>query len=257
MFEFKRLSILLVASALSANAMAADDWTGWYVGANAGYSHAHSEANVDLGGPWETFATPDQNRRASSGLSPELSPSGGQYGMQLGYDHAFGRFLLGGELSYDRMRMSDAHRTITTDLVPAQTTVPMGYSIDGEAEAEHELAARLKLGYANGRHAAYGIFGVARVDATFSAKIQSSVFYYYKTGRAAHQLSAMQLGAGYEYNFGNHWSLRTELLRTKTENASFKLGHTPGTGGWLMPFSEHLEQGLDYTTVRLGVNYRF
>lgn len=257
MFQFKRLSILLVASLFSANAMAADGWTGWHVGVNAGNSRAHSEAKVELAGVWETYATPEQNRRASTALSPELTPNGAQYGLQLGYDHAFDHFLVGGELSYDHMRMSDAHRGTATGLLRLQTTVPLEYSIDSKVAADHELAARIKLGYANDRHAVYGIIGVARVDATFSAEIQSTTIAYDKAGHIAKHLGGMQFGAGYEYNVGNHWSLRTELLRTRTENAVFRLEYAPGTERWVPGYVEHLEQGLDYTTVRLGVNYRF
>lgn len=249
---FKRLSILVAASLLSANAMASDNWTGWYIGGNAGYSRGSSDVETTLGGQWSTESAPLQNHVVSE-MSPSLDPDGVQYGVQLGYNHSFGNFLLGGELSYNRMNMDDNRQTGPKPTPPFPS---LTYDVGNRAEIDDELALRIKLGYAANRHAVYGTIGMARVDATYTASIVSNGLYN-KRNSEADNLHGVQFGVGYEYDFGNNWSLRTELLRTDLEDTDFVTEYQPGSSFVTPAYIENVNQDLDYTTLRIGVNYRF
>jgi len=249
---FKRLSILAVASLLSANAMASDNWTGWYIGGNAGYSRGTSDVETTLGGQWSSESTGLRDY-VTNEMSPSLDPDGTQFGVQLGYNHSFGNFLLGGELSYNRMNMDDNRQTGPTPTPPFPS---LTYDVGNRAEVDDELALRIKLGYASNRHAVYGTVGIARVDATHTASIVSNGLYN-KRNSEADNLHGVQFGAGYEYDFGNNWSLRAELLRTNLEDTDFATEYQPGSSFVDPAYIENVNQDLDYTTLRIGVNYRF
>lgn len=248
----KRLSILVAASLLSANAMASDNWTGWYIGGNAGYSRGTSDVETTLSGAWTSESAALQSHVVNE-MSPSLDPDGVQYGVQVGYNHSFGNFLLGGELSYNRMNMDDNRQTGPT----ATTVFPsLSYDVGNRAEIDDELALRIKLGYASNRHAVYGTVGMARVDATYTASITSNGNYR-KRNSEADNLHGVQFGAGYEYDFGNNWSLRAELLRTNLEDTDFVTEYQAGSAFVTPAYIETVNQDLDYTTLRIGVNYRF
>lgn len=249
---FKRLSILVAASLLSANAMASDNWTGWYVGGNAGYSRGTSDVETTLGGAWSSESAALQSHVVNE-MSPSLDPDGVQYGVQLGYNHSFGNFLLGGELSYNRMNMDDNRQTGPKATAPFPS---LTYDVGNRAEVDDELALRIKLGYAGDRHAVYGTVGMARVDATYTASITSNGNYR-KRNSEADNLHGVQFGVGYEYDFGNNWSLRAELLRTNLEDTDFVTEYQPGSSFVTPAYIENVNQDLDYTTLRIGVNYRF
>ena len=248
----KRLSILVAASLLSANAMASDNWTGWYVGANAGYSRGSSDVDTTLSGNWSIESAALQSHVASE-MSPSLDPDGAQFGVQLGYNHSFNGFLLGGELSYNRMNMDDTRQTGAT---PVPSIPSLTYDVGNRAEVDDELALRIKLGYAGNRHAVYGTVGMARVDTTFTAGIVSNGLYN-KRNSEADNLHGVQYGAGYEFDFGNNWSLRAEILRTDLEDTDFVTEYQPGSSFVDPVYTESVNQDLDYTTFRIGVNYRF
>ena len=249
---FKRLSILVAASLLSSTAMASDNWTGWYVGANAGYSRGNSDADTTLSGQWTTESAALQSYVANE-MSTGLEPDGAQYGVQLGYNHSFNGFLVGGELSYNRMNMDDVRQTGPTPTAPFPS---LTYDVHNKVEVDDELAVRIKLGYAGNRHAIYGTLGMARVDATVSAGIRSNGGYN-KHNSEADNLHGAQLGFGYEYDFGNNWSLRGEILRTDLEDTDFVTEYQPGSTFDDPVYTESVNQDLDYTTLRIGVNYRF
>jgi outer membrane immunogenic protein len=248
----KRLSILVAASLLSANAMASDNWTGWYVGANTGYSRGSSDVDTTLSGQWTAESAALQSYVANE-MSPSLDPDGVQFGVQVGYNHSFNGFLLGGELSYNRMNMDDTRQTGPTPTTPFPT---LTYDVHNKVEVDDELALRLKLGYASNRHAIYGTVGIARVDATVSAGIVSNGLYN-KHNSEADNLHGVQYGAGYEFDFGNNWSLRAEILRTDLEDTDFVTEYQPGSTFVTPAYTESVNQDLDYTTFRVGVNYRF
>ena len=130
---FKRLSILIVASLLSANAMADDNWTGWYVGGNIGQNNGHSDTSATLGGAWSTESAGLQTA-VIDGLSRNQDPKGMNYGVQLGYAHSFDSgFMLGAELGYNRLNVDASNsRTITTPFPTLSYAVHDKVDLDDE-----------------------------------------------------------------------------------------------------------------------------
>ncbi|KIN72893.1 outer membrane protein [Sulfitobacter guttiformis] len=92
------------------------DWTGAYGGLNLGYADIDGTGDVD--GDDTT------------------------YGLHVGYDYDFGKFVLGGEFEYDK------------------TDIDLG----GVAEADSVARLKLRGGYDLGRTLVYATAGAARVD---------------------------------------------------------------------------------------------
>ena len=248
---FKRLSVLIVASLLSANAMADDNWTGWYVGGNIGQNNGHSDTSATLGGAWSTESAGLQTA-VIDGLSRNQDPKGMNYGVQLGYAHSFDSgFMLGAELGYNRLNVDASNsRTITT---PFPT---LSYAVHDKVDLDDEVSLRGKIGYAAGHHSFYGTAGLVRVDTDMITTI-ASTGNYLKRGHSSDNLSGYQFGAGYEYDFGNQVSLRAEILRTNLEDTSFTTAYQAGSAFTSPVYSETIKQDPDYTSFRVGVNYRF
>lgn len=247
---FKRLSVLIVASLLSANAMADDNWTGWYVGGNIGQNNGYSDTTATLGGAWSTESTTLQTLVTDS-LSRNQDPKGLNYGVQFGYNHSFDSgFLLGAELGYTRLNV-DSSNSRTATFSPS-----LSYAIHDKVDLDDEVSLRGKIGYAAGRHSFYGTAGLVRVDTDMITSI-ASTGNYLKRGHSSDNLSGYQYGAGYEYDFGNQVSLRAELLRTNLEDTSFTTAYQTGSSFTSPVYSETIKQDPDYTSLRIGVNYRF
>lgn len=103
--------------ALLTTPVLAADWTGAYAGVGLGYANVEPDNTVD-GDGWT-------------------------YGFQIGYDHDFGDWILGGELEWDGMDVE----------------LP-GAGVDGIGRA------KLKLGYDFGTAYGYGILAAARANTT-------------------------------------------------------------------------------------------
>ncbi|EPX78947.1 outer membrane protein [Litoreibacter arenae] len=94
------------------------DWTGFYAGAQLGYGDADSSV-------------------------PALNGNDSLYGIHAGYDYDFGRFVLGGELDYDK------------------ADIDLG---GGAASIDSVARAKIRAGYDMGRTLLYATGGAARAD---------------------------------------------------------------------------------------------
>ncbi|KIC22467.1 outer membrane protein [Leisingera sp. ANG-Vp] len=122
------------------------DWTGFYLGGQVGQLDAD----------------------ASSGASGDDTA----YGIHGGYNHDFGRFVLGGELDYD-----------STDL-----------DLGGGATIDSVARAKVKAGYDFGNVLAYVTGGVAEADSSLGS--ETGEFY----------------GVGLAYQVTDQWQIGGEVL---------------------------------------------
>ena len=126
------------------------DWTGFYTGLQLGYSDADGPGALD--------------------------GNNGSYGFHAGYDYDFGRFVLGGELDYDKTNM---------DLN------------NGAAQLDSMSRAKLKAGYDLGNTLVYATGGYARADTSFGN--EDGAFY----------------GIGMAYKVTDRYTVGAELLENK------------------------------------------
>ena len=135
------------------------DWTGFYTGLQLGYS----DAEIDNG----------------------LEGDNGSYGFHAGYNYDFGRFVLGGELDYDK-----------TDIDLDDAAGVTQGSIDSVARA------KIKGGYDLGSTLIYATGGYARADTSLGD--EDGAFY----------------GIGMDYKITEQYSVGAELLEHKFDDVN-------------------------------------
>lgn len=250
----KRILLLAASTLLSANAAAATgDWTGWYIGGHAGHGSGDSNASVALSDQWNSES---QSLRdyVTSAFSTDLEPSGSTYGVQFGYQYQFqNNLVLGLELDFSQLGMDDSR---STGLTPTTPFPSLSYDFGNSIELDNMASLRARLGYALDRHLIYATAGFAQVKAEATAGMTSNGGYD-KLGRESDRVDGSQWGVGYEFDFGNQWSLRAEYLRTEADDLRFGTDYQPGSTFVSPAYTESVRQELEFDVFRLGVNYRF
>lgn len=251
---YKRLTLALVTCLLAAGAHAADgDWTGWHIGGHIGYGSGSSDARIALDGEW-SIETPALRDHVVTNWSADLDGSGATYGLQFGYDHQFANdFVLGLEFDYSRLDVEDTRQT---GQVPVPSAPSLSYDFGNSFELDDRLALRGRFGYAAGRHLFYATAGWARVDAEATASVASNGNYL-KFGRASETVDGLEWGVGYEFDFGNAWSLRAEYLATDLDDLSYGTDFLPDSDFQTPPYLETVDQDLDFDAFRIALRYRF
>jgi outer membrane immunogenic protein len=239
-----RKIMLLAASAalLASPAFAADisappiyqsapgyNWTGFYVGAHAGYAAGRAVVTDTNGGVKPgPFA---------------YSPDGGFGGAQFGYNRQFSSFLIG----------------IEADVAYLGTS---GKGVIGSANAASHQDLTLsggflgditgRVGYAFDRFLVYGKGGYAYFDG--SAKQQTTNPGYVATGTGA--FNGYAVGGGVEYALTQNVSLKAEYLHY---DFGTRGGYQTNVGDKTSPLGYQFknETSLRFDTVKIGANYRF
>lgn len=249
-----RLLILAASCLLSTSALAADgDWSGWYVGVHAGQGSADASARASLGGAW-SIETPELRTFVADTWSTRFDQDDSTYGLYGGLLHQFANgFVLGGELDHSQLHFEDSRATGQVGIGP---TPALTYDFGNAIDVKSKLALRARFGYATGPHLFYLTGGIARVESDALATVESNGNYL-KRGAASETLDATEVGAGYEYDFGNQWSLRAEYLRTDVDDFRFDTAYVPGSSFTDPAYTESFRQELDFDVFRIGLTYRF
>jgi len=223
-------TVAAIVTAVSANAadlpdyeapaapvVAPYDWTGFYLGLQAGYGW--SQADTTFTGP----APPP------IGISPDGDGFVG--GAHAGYLQQFDSFVLGVEADIEYSDINGFDRSLA----------PSG---SGKADIDWMGSLRLRAGYAWDRALLYATGGLAYASVDGSG------------GPAAGPLQGFSddvwgwtLGAGVDYAFTDTVSIRAEYRYTDFDDASSNLGP-------LYP-TVNASTDIDVHALRLGVSYHF
>ena len=203
------------------------DWSGFYVGANAGWGSARS--------CWELVGT-------LAGPIPPVpegchTGSGGVVGGQIGYNFQAGNFVLGLEAQWDWARLTASNIPAPFPATFNRTTVNSLGLLD------------LRVGYAWNNVLGYIKGGAAAAQNHFD-------FGFNANGVALAATSSTRwggnIGAGIEYGFAPQWSVGIEYnhLFLGRRDESFGPNVLSATG-----VVESVKQDVDMVTARLS--YRF
>jgi outer membrane immunogenic protein len=241
----------VVASLTCASSARADaDWTGMYVGVNAGGGTANFGPHMDPVGA---------NSAADFG-SQQLGnqANGAIVGGQIGYDQQFGSFVVGGELDFDGGGIN-ANQTnvVVSQAQPADATAAFNVheSIDWIA------SMRAKAGYAWGPQWAYVTAGGAwingRINALASSNTGIGTFGDSAEGNfnLANSHPGWVLGFGYERAVATNWSVRAEYLRYNFLSGDTNVMTFPSS-----PAGSQVAVTLptyNVNVIRVGASYRF
>jgi outer membrane immunogenic protein len=242
-----RISLAVLASVIGASAFAADlrpypppaqmtprpvfDWTGFYIGANAGGGIGTGRSDFDVGG--------------GPGFAPFTnSMSGALGGVQAGYNRQFGSFVYGLETDF---QFANIRGDIDAPTCPAAVC-----GIDLSAHYDQKIpwfgTVRGRVGYAAAGWLLYvtGGYAYARLEtnAVASAGGVSAGF------SATETRGGWTIGGGAEVALNAHWSAKVEYLYL-----DFGTTHTAIPFSGLPTVTDNAK--LNSNVIRAGVNYRF
>jgi outer membrane immunogenic protein len=239
------LALIETSGAVAASPM--PSWTGFYVGAHAGYSWG----SVDGDTTHTVILPPSGFGRANmvlfASLGRDINPEGGLGGIQAGYNFQAGRVVYGLETDLtwtgqrDSFDFSGQKNILGEEFNYQETTA---------AKLQYLGTVRGRIGYASGEFLPYFTGGLAwgrmGMDLNWTLTQPSCVscvasFY----GSEAHTLFGWTLGAGFEYAFAERWSAKIEYLYADLGKQTYFSGVQ---GGGSFGMRDHI--------VRFGINFR-
>ncbi len=244
-----RTVIAAVAACVAAPAAAAD-WSGFYVGLHAGYGFGEADQEALLSGQWSAEPAGLRNF-VSANWTADQEPEGVIYGVHGGYDHELGSGIVAGiEGEYTRLGMEDERAT---------ASLPSGfgpsYAFSNRVEVDHQIAARLKLGYDFGPILIYATGGYAFFNVDASASVLSSGGYS-KTGSIDKSTHGWVEGIGAEVPLRDHWSAHFLFIHTNFDKFDFATVYNPGSTFTSPAYGENFENDFEVNFLRLGFSYR-
>lgn len=265
-------ALALCAAAGAAHAQSSGNWTGLYVGAQAGYGWAknHNSETVVFDTNLDRSFNNQVNTAAGAnafspgfcgGYAKGVAPVAGcgkdhdgfEFGGRVGYDYQIGNFVVG--------VVGEATRTSQTDSVSAFSTTPAAYNFTRKLHAVG--AVRLRAGYALGDTLVYGAGGyaVADVKRTFATTNTANTFGL----RGGNNPDGYQLGGGIEQKVAPNVTLGIEYLYTRLSDNGYTVraqGPAAATNAFLLVNGSgtDLQRSRDKFSnqaVRMTAAYRF
>lgn len=220
------------------------NWTGWYVGANAGYGWSSStNPSFNLS---DTTALGYATYVANGGFPTlSLNPKGVLGGLQIGYNFQQANWVWGAEADLQAAGLKDS----------STITVTPPASVTGTSTVEHGLrwfgTLRGRAGYAMNNWLFYGTGGLI-YGGVHSSLTQNSTNGYFATDSHTATRAGWTVGAGTEVGWAK-WTAKFEYLYFDMGRDTVNLLGT----GVFTGISYSASQKTAGHIVRLGLNYRF
>jgi outer membrane immunogenic protein len=217
-------------------------WTGWYIGANAGFgSGTSTDPNIS-----SNFCSPTACNPIGPGLFPSLSPRGFIGGGQIGYDwQASPNWVFGLVADFQGAHINASGATVF-GLGDSTVTQSISNSLDFLG------TGRVRLGWTSGNWLFYGSGGVAVGNVSSTLGLRSTKpggFLFEFSGSNRETLDGWAAGAGVNYALTRNWIAGVDYLH-------YDLGHssvTATTGCCTMTATQKVGGDI----VRGVVNYKF
>jgi len=240
------------------------DWSGFYVGVNAGgaWGTFRSRTTTDfnsapLGGPpVYNISNPIEDVVALASVgAQDLKGSSFTAGGQAGYNWQRGRIVLGVEadLSYLHLRGADS-RTIPYPILGGLFSM----TVSSQAAANWLFTLRPRVGFAYNNWLFYGTGGLALTELQGNFRFTDTLGPALETGSISQIKAGWTVGGGTEVGLGRGWTVKAEYLYVDFGNVST-------TSNNLVAFAQpqafpanifHHSTDLKASIARLGLNYR-
>jgi outer membrane immunogenic protein len=212
------------------------NWSGFYIGAYAGYGWAREDhADLNPGGGFWTFGP-----GGIFGGVQRVSPNGAVYGGQAGYNWQAGNWVLGVEVNGGGTSLN---RTDVSIFFPATDRL--------RAKIEGNFTATARAGYAFNNWLPYikGGYAGAQLNVTnfdvFGSHLDDNKWR-----------NGYVVGAGLEYGFARNWIVGVEYNYMDFGRQSFA-GNRISAAGAVVPFVERFDDKLTMQAVTARVSYKF
>lgn len=213
-------------------------WTGFYLGADAGYAWGNASTHDDI----KDWCSPGDTACIAKFVGPfNFNPQGAFGGGLAGYLFQYQNFVVGPEAEFGYLNLQGNRRTDSSNPTKFQEL-----NVDGGMYAV--LGGR--IGYAFGRTLVYGKAGWAWYDTDATQTTTNPGYVTHGTGA----FDGWAYGGGLEQAIGNGWSIRAEYLHfdlgtkmgDQTSVSDPPIGHV--YANWT---------SINADSVKLGITYRF
>ncbi len=217
-------------------------WTGFYVGLNAGYSVANDPFNQVVSEPGFI---------ASSSIDSRVTPNGGLFGGQAGYNYQTGNIVLGVE---GDIQWSDEHDTAGCGM----ECLNEGGEILTEGSAEQKIkwfgTARGRVGWTNNDWLLYVTGGGAwgGINATTAFNLSGVIVPGAFSNTTSFTKGGGVIGGGTEVHLGGQWTAKFEYLYMDLGSISDTLAVPAPLG----PFNLTTNSKIRDNIVRAGLNFK-
>lgn len=259
------LSIAFVVFGVSAAvAQSTEDWTGFYIGGNAGVGVGRPSVNTSTiapSGGYFDSTSPAAVARAGAQTIESNRFTGGAQG---GYNKQFGRWVIGAEADINSLRINNS--VVSGAEYPCCGT---DFTITQEVKTSWMMTARPRVGITAGKALFYATGGLAVGDVEYNAVFEDNDSDALETASFKKNRAGYAAGGGVEVKLSKRWSAKGEYLFTdlgrvtETSNnltATFFGGKEVVGGGSTVAFPENVfthSVRVKNHNVRFGINYRF
>ena len=226
-------------------------WSGCYGGVNlgGGASGTNFSSTVDPGTYLAAGDAATVSGSGGGGGGGGLSTDGVLAGGQVGCNIQAGTFVFGIEGDFDYFRSNPDFNNNTNTLANGNT-----FSISQSLTTNYLATVRPRIGIAADRNLAYITGGAAFTSAGYTESyVDANTPPGAGTATASKSLIGWTAGAGWEYAFADHWTVRAEYLFVSFPTITAS-GVITGAGG---SNALHGSTDLVVQLVRAGVNFKF
>lgn len=237
------LAVLLLSTgaayAADVSAPAAHDWTGFYLGVNAGAAWG----NADVESTFTTDGTPSYEGDLDNGIGDNGAAFTG--GALVGYNWQHDAFVLGVEADINYADFGGSAKNEHEALIGTYTS-----KLNWDANWFGTIRGR--VGFAADNFLVYGTGGVAYGGVDASGKLDFNGDLR-KSGSTDDVQWGWTAGAGAEYAFDDNWSLGADYLYVDLGSTNFKYRDAP-TG---VSIDGRADVDYKFSIVRATVKYNF
>jgi outer membrane immunogenic protein len=240
---------MAVAAFYSAPVLAAPpapmfNWSGFYVGGNAGGAWGRDPVQMHSG------TASGDGLAENNAETLTLHSNAFVGGIQAGYNWQAGSWVLGLESDFNSLRLRASQGPATFPYVSAST-----FTVSQSVRTNWLFTARPRLGFAANSLLIYATGGVAVTDLHYNESILNVVLGGGGTENAS--LSKTETGwtagGGVELALPSNWSVRAEYLHAEFGGGSVSGVHVNPS----VPPGVHTLSRLSVDMVRAALNYRF
>jgi|SRR5665213_905540 len=275
-------ALVFLAAIASQPASAADrvsNWSGFYVGGNAGYAWGSESNSLNIGdGPsvlnchfCSAIVGGNDAALAQNAGSSSFDPRGFVGGAQFGYNWQKANWVYGIEADIGGFSQSQTENSSANLL--ANTAFPQCFAGGGAAvactgnfsstvKADWLITIRPRIGYAWDQSLVYVTGGLAISKLSFSQSYSDNINFAAGNVGGSQNSSASQLkagwviGAGLERAMGKNWSLKAEYLYVRFDGLNANGALSDAVTGDFANFSNRVDHFAS-NIVRVGFNYKF
>jgi outer membrane immunogenic protein len=246
---------MIVFALAALSTAAADDFKGFYVGANGGGAfgrgHVDTSPIFSSTGYFATTSTP----AITAVSSQKVEPSGFTAGGQGGYNFQWDKFVLGFEADFGVLNLEGS----TTATATYPCCAPTSFTVNQSLKTNWMFTARPRMGVVFGKVLLYETAGIAVTKVKYSALFTDTFATAKETAAFDELRPGYVVGGGGEFRVNHHWSVKGEYLYagfpehivTSTNLTAF----TPP-----IPFPSNIfthTARLNAHIARAGINFRF